>query len=53
MHKYYNHILYFKGVLHENYSSTELVFVGEVLKLIVTGYLSITDRTETGVYQIF
>lgn len=42
--------MFLKGILHENYSSTELVFVGEILKLFVSGYLTLTDRSETGIY---
>lgn len=37
-----------KGVLKESYSNTEVVFVGEVIKLLVSGYLSVNDRDETG-----
>jgi hypothetical protein len=37
-----------QGILRENYSSTEVVLVGEAFKLVVTGYLAVTDRTDTG-----
>lgn len=35
--------------MHESYSSTEVVLAGEVFKLIVSGYLAVTDRTDTGI----
>jgi hypothetical protein len=34
--------------MKENYSSTEVVLVGEVFKLVVSGYLAMTDKSETG-----
>ena len=38
---------YSQGVLREQYSSTEVVLVGEVIKLVTSGYLALTDRAET------
>lgn len=40
---------YSQGVLKENYSSTEVVLVGEVIKLVISGYLAVVDRSETGI----
>ena len=39
------------GVLKESYSSTEVVLVGEIIKLIFSGYLAIVDRSETGEFR--
>ena len=39
---------YSQGILKEEYSTTEVVLVGEILKLFVSGYLAIVDRSETG-----
>lgn len=39
---------YSQGILRESYSSTEVVLVGEFMKLIVSGYLALTDTAETG-----
>ena len=36
------------GVLKETYSSTEVVLVGEIIKLTFSGYLAVVDRSETG-----
>ncbi len=33
--------------MKENYSTTEVVLFGELLKLVFSGYLSITDKSET------
>jgi UDP-sugar transporter A1/2/3 len=33
--------------LKETYSSTEVVLVGEIIKMVISGYLSIVDRSET------
>ena len=38
---------YSQGILKESYSSTEVVLVGEIIKLLVSGYLSVTDSAET------
>jgi solute carrier family 35 (UDP-sugar transporter), member A1/2/3 len=38
---------YSQGILKEKYSSTEVVLVGEFLKMCVSGYLSVVDRSET------
>lgn len=38
---------YSQGILKEQYSSTEVVLVGEVMKLVISGYLTLTDRAET------
>jgi UDP-sugar transporter A1/2/3 len=35
------------GVLKETYSSTEVVLVGEIIKMVISGYLSVVDRSET------
>ena len=43
--------LVFVGVLKESYSSTEVVLVGEIIKLIFSGYLAIVDRSETGEFR--
>lgn len=34
--------------MKERYSFTEVVAVGEVFKLFVSGYLAMVDKTETG-----
>lgn len=36
---------YSQGILKETYSSTEVVLVAEVIKLFVTGYFSIADKS--------
>lgn len=36
------------GILKETYSSTEVVLVGEIIKLTFSGYLAVVDRSETG-----
>ena len=38
---------YSQGILKESYSSTEVVLVGEVIKLVASGYLAVVDRSET------
>lgn len=38
---------YSKGILKETYSGTEVVLVGEVIKLFVSGYLAINDTADT------
>ena len=38
---------YSQGILKEKYSSTEVVLVGEFLKMVVSGYLSVTDTGES------
>ena len=38
-----------QGVLKESYSFTEVVIVGEFFKLFVSAYLSLVDRSETGI----
>lgn len=38
---------YSQGILKEKYSSTEVVLMGELMKLIISGYLSIVDTSET------
>lgn len=38
---------YSQGVLKEQYSSTEVVLIGEIIKLLISGYLALTDRSET------
>ena len=38
---------YSQGILKEQYSSTEVVLVGEIIKLVASGYFAITDRSET------
>lgn len=38
---------YSQGILREQYSSTEVVLVGEIMKLIISGYLAVSDRSET------
>ena len=38
---------YSQGILKERYSSTEVVLVGEFLKMIISGYLSIVDTSES------
>lgn len=38
---------YSQGILKEQYSSTEVVLVGEVIKLVASGYFAMTDRAET------
>lgn len=43
---------YSTSVLNESYSSSELVLVSELIKLIVCTYLSINDKTESGSYII-
>lgn len=43
----------FQGILKENYSSTEVVLVGELIKLIFSGYMSVIDTAETGQSVIF
>ena len=37
--------------MKEKYSSTEVVLVGEVIKLIVAGFFSINDTAETGFFE--
>lgn len=49
---------YSQGILKEQYSSTEVVLVGEVIKLVASGYFAMTDRAETdavgsGVSKLF
>jgi hypothetical protein len=39
---------YSTQVLNESYSSSELVLVSELIKLVVCTYLSINDKTESG-----
>lgn len=36
---------YSQGILKETYSSTEVVLVAEVIKLFVTGYFSVADKS--------
>jgi UDP-sugar transporter A1/2/3 len=38
---------YSQGILKEDYSKTEVVMVGEVIKMVVSGYLAVVDRSET------
>ncbi len=38
---------YSQGILKEKYSSTEVVLMGEVMKLFISGYLSLVDTSET------
>jgi hypothetical protein len=42
---------YSQGVLKESYSSGEVVLVCELLKLVVSGYLTLHDTAETGKHQ--
>ena len=37
-----------KGIRKETYSSTEVVLVAEVLKLIASGYIAFRDVSDTG-----
>lgn len=38
---------YSQGILKESYSSTEVVLVAELLKMIVSGYLAMTDKSDS------
>jgi hypothetical protein len=38
----------YQGILKETYSGTEVVLVGEVIKLFVAGIFSMKDTAETG-----
>ncbi len=38
---------YSQGILKEKYSSTEVVLVGEFLKMVVSGYLTVVDTNES------
>ena len=40
---------YSKGILKETYDGSEVILVGEVLKLVISGYISFKDPSETGV----
>jgi Nucleotide-sugar transporter len=42
---------YSQGILKEEYSSSEVVLVGEFIKLAVSGYLAYVDRSETGMFS--
>lgn len=39
---------YSQGVLKESYSSSEVVLVGEMMKLVVSAYLTLNDTAQTG-----
>ena len=39
---------YSRGILKENYSTTGVILIAEVLKLFVSGYLAVVDHSETG-----
>jgi hypothetical protein len=39
---------YSQGILKEKYSSTEVVFVAEMIKLLVSGYLAVQTKEEHG-----
>lgn len=41
-----------KGVRKESYSSTEVVLVAEILKLLASAYISLKDISETGVRSL-
>ena len=41
---------YSTTVLNESYSSSELVLVSELIKLVVCSYLSLNDKTESGTF---
>ena len=38
---------YSQGILKESYSSTEVVLVSEIIKMCVSGYLAMRDKTES------
>jgi UDP-sugar transporter A1/2/3 len=38
---------YSQGILKEKYSSTEVVMMGELMKMIISGYLTLVDTSET------
>lgn len=38
---------YSQGILKESYSSTEVVLVGEFIKVVVSGYLTVTDKADS------
>eukprot|EP01038_Epipyxis_sp_PR26KG_P011301 gene11301-15161_t len=38
---------YSQGILKEDYSSTEVVLVAEIIKLVITAYLAVYDGAET------
>jgi len=38
---------YSQGILKESYSSTEVVLVAEFIKVVVSGYLTVTDKADT------
>ena len=38
---------YSQGILKESYSSTEVVLVGEFMKLVFSAYVAMTDRSDT------
>ena len=44
---------YSKGILKETYSGTEVVLVGEAIKLFVSGYFSMIDTAETGLHTSY
>lgn len=49
---------YSQGILKESYSSTEVVLVGEFMKLVFSAYVAITDRSDTeaigsGLYKLY
>lgn len=35
-----------QSILGETYSSTEVVLVAELMKIVVSAYLAVTDKTE-------
>jgi hypothetical protein len=37
-------------VLKESYSSSEVVLVGELMKLFISGYLTVSDASESGIF---
>lgn len=48
---------YSQGILKESYSSTEVVLVGEFMKLVFSAYVAVTDRSDTealgsGIYKL-
>jgi hypothetical protein len=44
---------YSQGILRETYSSAEVVLTSEFIKLVVSGYLMMSDQSESGMYCMF
>jgi hypothetical protein len=42
---------YSQGILRETYSSAEVVLTSEFIKLVVSGYLMMSDQSESGTYS--